>query len=156
MKAQVCAVFVVSLLLTSPPAAQAKGCIKGAVVGGVAGHYAGRHPIIGAIGDYVVGRHLAKAKAAKVATARQSGEPTPGSQTYSSGPGGPGYRGSLYQQGSSAPSYGAPVANPGYTGGAYSQGGQTPAHGAPISLAPSSYGQWPPAQATYTRTPYIQ
>ena len=43
--------------LAAPPA-HAKGCIKGALVGGVAGHFA-HHGILGAAAGCVVGHHLA-------------------------------------------------------------------------------------------------
>jgi len=47
----------VSLLAQSGPA-PARGCIKGALVGGVAGHYA-HHTFLGAAAGCVAGRHLA-------------------------------------------------------------------------------------------------
>jgi hypothetical protein len=47
-------------LLTAVGSAHAAGCLKGAVVGGVAGHVAGRHAVIGAMGGCIVGRHYAK------------------------------------------------------------------------------------------------
>jgi len=40
------------------PTAHAKGCIKGALVGGVAGHFA-HHGILGAAAGCVVGHHMA-------------------------------------------------------------------------------------------------
>ena len=40
--------------------AQAKGCIKGALIGGTAGHFAGRHGLLGAAAGCVIGRHEAK------------------------------------------------------------------------------------------------
>jgi hypothetical protein len=40
--------------------AQAEGCIKGAVIGGVAGHYAVRHGWLGAAAGCLIGRHEAK------------------------------------------------------------------------------------------------
>jgi hypothetical protein len=40
--------------------ADAKGCIKGAIVGGVAAHYAGRHTWLGAAAGCLAGRHFAK------------------------------------------------------------------------------------------------
>jgi hypothetical protein len=49
----------------SSGAANAAGCLKGAAVGAVAGHVAGRHAVVGAAGGCVVGRHLAKEKIAK-------------------------------------------------------------------------------------------
>lgn len=40
--------------------AQAKGCLKGAAVGGVAGHYVGGgHGVLGAAAGCLVGRHQA-------------------------------------------------------------------------------------------------
>lgn len=52
--------IVLTVALTAP-AANAKGCIKGAVVGGVAGHYVvGGHGVLGAAAGCLVGRHYAK------------------------------------------------------------------------------------------------
>jgi hypothetical protein len=42
--------------LTSAPI-QAAGCLKGAAVGGVAGHFAGHHGLLGAGAGCVIGRH---------------------------------------------------------------------------------------------------
>lgn len=42
--------------------AEAKGCIKGAVVGGLAGH-AVHHGILGAAGGCIAGRHIANSHA---------------------------------------------------------------------------------------------
>ena len=36
------------------------GCLGGAVVGGVAGHFAGRHATVGALGGCAIGHHLKK------------------------------------------------------------------------------------------------
>ena len=44
--------------LTSAPI-QAAGCLKGAAVGGVAGHFAGHHGLLGAGAGCVIGRHEA-------------------------------------------------------------------------------------------------
>jgi len=38
---------------------EAKGCLKGAAVGGTAGHFAGHHGFIGAAAGCVIGRHEA-------------------------------------------------------------------------------------------------
>ena len=51
-----------ALISTSP--ADAKGCLKGAMaacggLGGVAGHYAGHHGVVGAIAGCAYGRHRA-------------------------------------------------------------------------------------------------
>jgi outer membrane lipoprotein SlyB len=51
------AICLVSVGLAAPPA-NAKGCIKGALVGGVAGHFA-HHGILGAAAGCVVGHHMA-------------------------------------------------------------------------------------------------
>ena len=50
----------------------AAGCFKGAVVGGVAGHYAGHHAVAGAIGDCIVGHHIAKKQAEERAAQQQA------------------------------------------------------------------------------------
>jgi hydroxyethylthiazole kinase-like sugar kinase family protein len=47
-----------------PNAAHAAGCLKGAVVGGVAGHMA-HHGVLGAVGGCAVGHHMAAKKAAQ-------------------------------------------------------------------------------------------
>jgi hypothetical protein len=53
--------------------------MTGAVVGGVAGHVAGRHAVLGAVGGCVVGHHMAvvkhreKKEAKREAEARKSG-----------------------------------------------------------------------------------
>jgi hypothetical protein len=39
--------------------ADAAGCLKGAAVGGVAGHYAGHHGLLGAGAGCLIGRHEA-------------------------------------------------------------------------------------------------
>lgn len=61
------ALAVVSL---TAPVAQA-GCLGGAVVGGVAGHFAGRHATVGALGGCAVGHHLKKQKQRERAAARR-------------------------------------------------------------------------------------
>jgi len=47
-------------LLTAAGTAHAAGCLKGAVVGGVAGHVADHHAVIGAVGGCIVRHHYAK------------------------------------------------------------------------------------------------
>lgn len=54
--------------------ASAKGCLKGAAVGGVAGHVAGKHSVVGAVAGCAIGRHKANKKA-KEQTAQAA--PTP-------------------------------------------------------------------------------
>ncbi|TLU72533.1 hypothetical protein [Lichenicoccus roseus] len=47
--------------------ADAKGCLKGAAVGGVGGHMAGHHGLVGAGVGCAVGHHMANKKAAQSA-----------------------------------------------------------------------------------------
>jgi hypothetical protein len=56
----IAAAFAIVMLMT-PSVSHAKGCIKGALVGGVAGHYAGRHGVLGAAAGCIIGRHQAHA-----------------------------------------------------------------------------------------------
>ena len=52
------AVAVTGLALSSTPA-PAKGCLKGAAIGGVAGHFAGHHGLLGAGAGCIIGHHEA-------------------------------------------------------------------------------------------------
>lgn len=61
MKWMMMAAFAAAVSLTFSPAAEAKGCIKEAIVGGVAGHMAG-HGKLGAVAGCVVGHHEANKK----------------------------------------------------------------------------------------------
>jgi hypothetical protein len=63
--------------------AQAKGCIKGALVGGTAGHFMGHHGVLGAAAGCVIGRHHANKQERTNRTNTQSGSSTP---SNSSGP----------------------------------------------------------------------
>lgn len=50
--------------------ASAAGCLKGAAVGGVGGHFVGKgHAVLGAAAGCAVGHHRAKVAARKAATA---------------------------------------------------------------------------------------
>ena len=62
-----CVAASTAALLAVAPMAQAAGCLKGAAVGGVAGHVAGHHGVLGAAAGCAVGHHEAakKAKASK-------------------------------------------------------------------------------------------
>ena len=51
------AIALSSIVLSG--SAQAAVCLKGAVVGGVAGHYAGHHGLLGAGAGCLIGRHYA-------------------------------------------------------------------------------------------------
>ena len=64
--------LAVPLLLTVG-SAQAAGCIKGAAVGGVAGHVAGKHGLMGAAAGCAIGHH----KAAKAEKAQKAAAQTP-------------------------------------------------------------------------------
>ena len=58
MKALVAALIGTAVIFGAS-AADAKGCIKGALVGGTAGHFAGNHGFLGAAAGCVIGRHEA-------------------------------------------------------------------------------------------------
>ncbi|MGB9044581.1 MAG: hypothetical protein WCC81_19195 [Pseudolabrys sp.] len=49
----------VLIVLAAVSAADAKGCLKGPAVGGVAGHYSGHHGLLGAPAGCAIGRHEA-------------------------------------------------------------------------------------------------
>lgn len=51
---------VAALALVGTEAATAKGCIKGAIIGGVAGHYVANHGLLGAAAGCLYGHHRAK------------------------------------------------------------------------------------------------
>jgi outer membrane lipoprotein SlyB len=56
--------------------ANAAGCLKGAAVGGVGGHFVGKgHAVAGAAGGCVVGHHMAAKKAKDDAAARAQAQP---------------------------------------------------------------------------------
>ena len=52
---------------------QAAGCLKGVAVGGVAGHYAGHHGVLGAGAGCVIGHHEATKHAREKAQQQQQG-----------------------------------------------------------------------------------
>ena len=55
------------------PPAQAAGCLKGAAVGGVAGHVAGHHGVLGASAGCIVGHHEAAKHARQKAQQQPQG-----------------------------------------------------------------------------------
>lgn len=57
MKALIFASILIAL--SGVASAEAKGCLKGAAVGGVAGHYSGHHGLLGAAAGCVIGHHEA-------------------------------------------------------------------------------------------------
>ncbi|MBB2964682.1 hypothetical protein [Methylobacterium sp. R2-1] len=48
-----------TLLVAGSVQAEAKGCIKGAIIGGVAGHYLADRGVVGAVAGCLGGRYLA-------------------------------------------------------------------------------------------------
>jgi hypothetical protein len=54
-----CAALAIAIASMTTIAADAKGCIKGALVGGTAGHFAGHHGLIGAAAGCAIGHHEA-------------------------------------------------------------------------------------------------
>lgn len=65
MRTILVAAAAVAALAGGAGQAEARGCIKGAIVGGVAGHLAGRHGVIGAAAGCLGGRALANRRAAR-------------------------------------------------------------------------------------------
>ena len=51
--------LVLGVVLLPTGQAQAKGCIKGALVGGTAGHFVGHHGFLGAMAGCAIGHHRA-------------------------------------------------------------------------------------------------
>ena len=114
-------IAALAALATAGPAApaNAKGCIKGAILGGVAGHYAG-HGVLGAMGGCVVGRRMAKDKAARERAAMQQ-QPVPYDGSSSRDPSHRQIPGDTRYSGVNTSASGNDNSNPGslYTGGAY-------------------------------------
>lgn len=68
--------LVVALAAATVGQAQAAGCLAGAAVGGVGGHYVGKgHAVLGAVGGCLVGLHMANKKAKEDAAARAQAQP---------------------------------------------------------------------------------
>jgi outer membrane lipoprotein SlyB len=59
MKSLIAFSSVALLTLAATGPADAKGCIKGAIVGGAAGHYVAHHGLLGAAAGCLIGRHEA-------------------------------------------------------------------------------------------------
>src|SRR5436305_14389003 len=53
-----CSAIILALAVVTP--ANAKGCLKGALVGGVAGHYTVHHGLLGAPPGSTIGLHITK------------------------------------------------------------------------------------------------
>lgn len=79
--------FVVTTLAAATVGqAQAAGCLKGAAVGGVGGHFVGKgHALLGAAGGCLVGRHMANKKAREDAVAQAQAQPSAQGQPASQG-----------------------------------------------------------------------
>lgn len=75
MKIVATAAIAFVLALSTSGAVEAKGCLKGAVVGGVAGHFAHRHTVLGAAAGCAVGHHLAHKKEVEERRAAQMQQP---------------------------------------------------------------------------------
>ena len=63
MRTWLCVTTIAMALACASGPAMAKGCIKGAIVGGAAGHYTNHHGVLGAAAGCVIGRHYAKKRA---------------------------------------------------------------------------------------------
>jgi hypothetical protein len=59
MKSIIAISSVALLILAAPGPADAKGCIKGALMGGAVGHYTAHHGLLGAAAGCLIGRHEA-------------------------------------------------------------------------------------------------
>ena len=68
MKRTLMALSAAAILASGAGAADA-GCLGGAVVGGVGGHFV-HHPVLGAVGGCVVGHHMAVMKKRRLAAER--------------------------------------------------------------------------------------
>ncbi len=56
------ALIAACLTVAAASDVQARGCLKGAVIGGVAGHFLHHHAVLGAIAGCAIGHHLAVQK----------------------------------------------------------------------------------------------
>ncbi len=68
--------LALSLPAALPVVAHAHGCLKGAAVGGVVGHVAGRHALTGAAVGCVIGHHQAKVRQGAQAPTQPPHAPT--------------------------------------------------------------------------------
>jgi outer membrane lipoprotein SlyB len=79
MKKLLLALLLATPLVAVPGMASAKGCLKGAAVGGVAGHVLGKHAVVGAVAGCAIENHREKGQDKKTAAeaARQSQSNSP-------------------------------------------------------------------------------
>jgi uncharacterized protein YcfJ len=76
LKSKALTLVVAAFAAASAGQAQAAGCLAGAAVGGVGGHYVGKgHAVLGAVGGCLVGCHMANKKAGEDAVARAQTQP---------------------------------------------------------------------------------
>ena len=75
MKTRLCTIAMLLAIAAAPQLASAKGCLKGAAVGGVGGHVAGGHGVLGAAAGCAVGRHMANKKDKQQAAAQAQPAP---------------------------------------------------------------------------------
>jgi hypothetical protein len=75
MNRTLASIVLASAMIAATGAAQAKGCIEGAAVGGVAGHVAGKHGTAGAVGGCAIGHHEASKKEKKAQEANAASAP---------------------------------------------------------------------------------
>lgn len=75
MKTLLPAAFAIAVagLALSPTPSLARGCIKGAVIGGAAGHFAGHHGLLGAGAGCIIGHHEASKHARERERAAREG-----------------------------------------------------------------------------------
>ncbi len=66
-----CTTIAAGALLTFAGVAGARGCVSGAAVGGVAGHVAGKHAVLGAVAGCAINHHRDKVADRKAAAAAQ-------------------------------------------------------------------------------------
>jgi hypothetical protein len=71
-KSQVLGLSLCLALAAFSTGASAKGCLKGAAAGGVAGHFMHRHGVIGAAAGCAIGHHHAKQQERQAQTQTQT------------------------------------------------------------------------------------
>ena len=77
MKLKLVICTAVACMAFLPGLSSAKGCLKGAAVGGIGGHAAGHHGLIGAAAGCAVGHHMANKKQAATTTPVPTQAPAP-------------------------------------------------------------------------------
>lgn len=77
MRKLLLSILIATSIAALPGVSTAKGCLKGAAVGGVVGHVAGRHAVAGAAVGCVIGHHRAKVKDEEAARAESQPQGKP-------------------------------------------------------------------------------